>query len=98
MYYKRNNRANYIWYCYAYSYLWVGGKIMWVLEFVGMAFAMAGFSGLSFGYLKIGFVLGLFSCCLLIPFFYDNELYFMLTLQAFFAIMNSIGIYRNLSK
>ena len=68
---------------------------MWVLEFVGMAFAMAGFSGLSFGYLKTGFILGLVSCSLLIPFFYLNELYFMLTLQAFFAIMNTIGIWRN---
>lgn len=65
------------------------------LEFIGMAFAMAGFSGLSFGYLKTGFILGLVSCCLLIPFFFITELYFMLTLQAFFAIMNSIGIKRN---
>ena len=71
---------------------------MWILEIVGMAFAMAGFSSLSFGRTKLGFSLGLISCSLLIPFFYEKELYYMLLLQAFFAIMNSIGLYRNLRK
>lgn len=68
---------------------------MWILEILGMAFAMAGFSALSFGHLKIGFGLGLVSCSLLIPFFYENELFYMLLLQVFFAIMNTIGIRRN---
>ena len=62
------------------------------LEFFGMFFAASGFGLISFGRLKHGFILGLFSCCLLMPFFYLNNMLFMLTLQCYFAIMNTVGI------
>ena len=72
-----------------------GEKKMWWLELLGTLGAGVGFGLLSYGRLLHGFLLGLLSCCLLIPLFLLNELYFMLTLQAYFAIMNLIGIRRN---
>lgn len=69
--------------------------MLWV-ELLGTLGAGVGFGLLSYGQLLRGFLLGLFSCCLLIPLFLLNELYFMLTLQGYFAIMNIIGIKRNL--
>lgn len=64
------------------------------LEIFGMIFAASGFGLISIGFLKIGFGLGLLSCCMLIPLFLSKNLYYMLTLQAYFAIMNIIGIER----
>ena len=66
------------------------------LELVGVIFAAVGFGMLSTGYLLSGFCLGLVSCSLLIPVFYKNKLYLVLTLQAYFATMNSIGIWGNI--
>ena len=65
------------------------------MEGFGTLLAGTGFIHLSFGKLKLGFIMGLISCCLLIPVFYHQNLYYLLTLQVFFAIVNTIGIYRN---
>jgi hypothetical protein len=65
------------------------------LEFIGVLLAAVGFGMLSTGLLKIGFLLGFLSCCLLIPFFFLNKMNFLLTLQSYFAIMNVLGIYNN---
>ena len=67
-------------------------------ELFGMLLAMAGFSLLSFGKMSWGFGFGLLSCCILIAFFSEKDMNYMLTLQVFFFIMNSIGLYRNLGK
>jgi len=67
-------------------------------ELFGMLLAMTGFSLLSFGREIWGFGIGLASCFILIPFFADANMSYMLTLQCFFAIMNIIGLYRNLVK
>ena len=64
------------------------------LELFGTIFAATGFGLLSIGYLKIGFIFGVVSCALLLPLFFHNKLYYMLTLQSYFAIMNVIGIWR----
>jgi nicotinamide riboside transporter PnuC len=65
------------------------------LELFGTIFAASGFGLLAMGYLKIGFTVGVLSCALLLPVFWVNQLYFLLTLQAYFSIMNVIGIWRN---
>ncbi len=65
------------------------------LEIFGTIFAAIGFGLLSMGLYKIGFILGFVSCSLLMPLFFKNKLYFLLTLQGYFAIMNIIGIWRN---
>jgi len=65
------------------------------LEIMGVLFAAVGFGLLSNGVYLIGFSCGLFSCSLLIPYFYENKQNFLLLLQGYFAIMNLMGIYNN---
>ena len=71
-----------------------GQKMKW-LEFFGVLLAAAGFGLLSMGFLKIGFIMGCFSVCLLIPVFYKQKLYFVVALQTYFGIMGAIGIFNN---
>ena len=65
-------------------------------ELIGTIFAAVGFTCLSFGVYGIGFVLGIFSGFFLIPYFYQNKMIPLLTLQGYFAIMNSVGLFNNL--
>ena len=67
-------------------------------ELLGTVFAASGFTLLSFGRLKYGFMVGLVSCMILIPYFYENNQIYLLTLQCFFATMNIVGIVRNFAK
>jgi len=65
------------------------------LEYIGVLLAGIGFSLLSIGILKIGFILGFISCLLLITFFKHNKLNGLLALQTFFLFVNVFGIYNN---
>ena len=65
------------------------------LEIMGVFFAAIGFGLLSNGMYLVGFACGLFSCSLLIPYFYKNKQNFLLLLQGYFAIMNTLGINNN---
>ena len=65
------------------------------LEFIGVFLAAAGFGLLSIGLLKIGFLLGCLSVCLLIPVFYKEKLLFVVALQVYFGIMGFIGFINN---
>jgi len=64
------------------------------LEIFGVLFAAIGFGLISSGMYLTGFFLGLFSCCLLIPYFLHYNQNFLLLLQGYFAIMNLLGISR----
>ena len=78
-----------------YTFL-IKGLEMSKQEIIGVLFAAVGFTCLSFGIYGIGFVLGLGSGFALIPYFYQNKMYPLLTLQLYFAIMNLIGLYNNI--
>lgn len=65
-------------------------------EFIGVLLAATGFSMLATGVYDVGFLIGLASCAILIPYFFIKNQYFLFTLQGYFAIMNSVGFINNI--
>jgi hypothetical protein len=64
-------------------------------EFFGALLAGLGFGLLGVGYYFSGFILGSISCVFLLIHFYVTGQKSLLTLQAYFAIVNVLGIYNN---
>jgi hypothetical protein len=72
------------------------GNKMKQLEYIGVFFAAIGFACLSFGYMPLGFGLGIISCFCLIPYFvfYTGQRGLFL-LQSYFMIFNFWGFFSN---
>jgi len=75
--------------------LLIRGESMKFYEFFGALLAGIGFGMLSFGFYFTGFILGSLSCIFLIIYFVATKQHSLLTLQAYFSIMNVIGIINN---
>ena len=65
-------------------------------EFIGVILAATGFSMLATGVYEVGFLIGLGSCAILMPYFFIKKQNFLLLLQGYFAIMNLVGLFNNI--
>jgi len=58
----------------------------------GVALAAIGFTLLSLGFLGEGFLVGVFSCSILVLYFKEKNEYSLLLLQVYFLCANLVGL------